>query len=402
MKRMLFLAAMLVVMLSTTMAQVDDVTLVVSGEGTTKDEATTKALSSAIEQAFGVFVSANTEILNDELVRDEIATISSGNIKKYTELGITSSSDGKIIVSLQAVVSVNKLISYAKGHGSSCEFAGSTFAANRKLVDLNKRNTILAFQNLYKQIDAIGRDLYSCEIIVGNPTYEGDVPVELKYYSTETASSLVRLISSTLLALAIPEQEAKRLREQNFPTYSYEIARCETDYTSPLFDAAVDNINRPDGQYSYEKYYKPKMLTFYAPLDNLKIEGKQYLIYDNLGNIYNLEKKGYYADGLKNLNFGTPFLFEKLKLDMIDIQNVYKLHLGRYIEIVNNGWGVSPAKVETVGSVSIPEAYFGKWQTSKQSKKYVPSLIISIKGKIHIPVERLNNITSIFVKQSEQ
>ena len=64
----------------------DEVTLVVSGEGATKDEATKVALQSAIEQAFGTFVSANTQILNDELVKDEIVTVSSGNVKNYEYL----------------------------------------------------------------------------------------------------------------------------------------------------------------------------------------------------------------------------------------------------------------------------------------------------------------------------
>ena len=54
--------------------EIDKVTLVVSGEGATKEQATHMALRSAVEQAYGVFVSANTEILNDELVVEEIAT----------------------------------------------------------------------------------------------------------------------------------------------------------------------------------------------------------------------------------------------------------------------------------------------------------------------------------------
>lgn len=42
----------------------DEVTLVVSGQGTSKDEATKVALRNAIERAFGTFVSSNTSILN--------------------------------------------------------------------------------------------------------------------------------------------------------------------------------------------------------------------------------------------------------------------------------------------------------------------------------------------------
>ena len=93
---------------------VDDVTLVVSGDGVTKEEATHVALRSAIEQAYGVFVSANTEILNDELVKDEIATVTSGNVKSYKELSATILPNGNHMVSLQAVVSTKKLAAYAE------------------------------------------------------------------------------------------------------------------------------------------------------------------------------------------------------------------------------------------------------------------------------------------------
>ena len=91
----------------------DEVSLIVSGDGLTKDDATKVALRSAIEQAFGTFVSSNTQILNDELVKDEIVTVSSGNIKKYDYISETYVS-GKYHVTLNATVSIGKLITYAK------------------------------------------------------------------------------------------------------------------------------------------------------------------------------------------------------------------------------------------------------------------------------------------------
>ena len=83
------------------MAQtVDDVTLVVSGDGATKEDATHVALRSAVEQAYGVFVSANTEIMNDELVKDEIATVTSGNVKSFKELNCILLPNGNQMVTL--------------------------------------------------------------------------------------------------------------------------------------------------------------------------------------------------------------------------------------------------------------------------------------------------------------
>lgn len=51
-------------------AQPNEVSLVVSGGGSTKEEATNNALRSAVEQAYGVYVSTNTTVLNDEIATD--------------------------------------------------------------------------------------------------------------------------------------------------------------------------------------------------------------------------------------------------------------------------------------------------------------------------------------------
>lgn len=107
MKRFYLLLTSLLIALSVS-AQ-ETVTLTVNGQGITKEEATANALRSAIEQSFGTFVSANTQILNDE-----IATVASGNIKKYKELGCVTLPDGRKSVSLSATVSIGNLISYAK------------------------------------------------------------------------------------------------------------------------------------------------------------------------------------------------------------------------------------------------------------------------------------------------
>ena len=64
----------------------DEITLTVSSDGPTKDDAVKNALRTAIEQAYGAFVSANATILNDELVKDEIVTVSNGSIKDYKEI----------------------------------------------------------------------------------------------------------------------------------------------------------------------------------------------------------------------------------------------------------------------------------------------------------------------------
>ena len=82
MKKLLSLVAA-ILFAATSFAQVDEVTLTVIGTGVNEEQATLQALRSAIEQSFGTFVSANTTILNDKLVQDEIVSVSNGNVKEY-------------------------------------------------------------------------------------------------------------------------------------------------------------------------------------------------------------------------------------------------------------------------------------------------------------------------------
>ena len=62
-----------------------EVTLTVTGSGKTKEDAVKSALRSALEQTYGAFVSSNTTIVDDELIKDEISTISNNCVKSYRE-----------------------------------------------------------------------------------------------------------------------------------------------------------------------------------------------------------------------------------------------------------------------------------------------------------------------------
>ena len=165
MKRIIIFTFVLLMSLSLS-AQDNTIRLTVSGEGATKEEATANALRSAIEQAFGTFVSANTQILNDDIVKDEIATISSGNIQEYSELGCITMPDGSKSVSLSATVSIGNLISYSKSKGSSAEFAGAVFAMNMKMRKLNAENEKKAVEHLRKQIGILAPYLFQIKISI--------------------------------------------------------------------------------------------------------------------------------------------------------------------------------------------------------------------------------------------
>ena len=150
------------------------VSLVTSGTGKTKEEATNNALRSAIEQVFGTFVSSNTQILNDEMIKDEIVSISSGNVLGYEEISSVELPDG-YNVSVKSVVSIGKLVSYTESHGSSTELAGNTFLRNRDLALLNMENERKAINHMEEQIALIAsKGLFDFSLDVSEPYGTGE------------------------------------------------------------------------------------------------------------------------------------------------------------------------------------------------------------------------------------
>ncbi len=195
------------------------ITMVVSADGATKTEAINNALRSAIEQTFGTFVSANTEVLNDQLVRDEIATVSSGNIQKYKEIALVALPNGNISVTLSVSVSLKKLIEYAQSKGAECDFAGAVFAANKRMYDFNKKNEQIAMQNLLKQLDAL-RPIYDYEIKISEPYMVDSDDVSISYtiraLANEKTEQFNELLENTLKTLGKSEKEVKPLKESGF------------------------------------------------------------------------------------------------------------------------------------------------------------------------------------------
>lgn len=279
------------------MAQtVDDVTLVVSGDGATKEAATHVALRSAIEQAYGVFVSANTEILNDELVKDEIATVTSGNVKSYTELSATVLPNGNHLVSLQATVSTKSLATYAQSKGASCEFAGATFGANLKLVELNQKNTKIAFENLVKQLESFKpfmNDMYERKLEVSQPNAEGEMYFKVSLYTTAAWWDYQEMILSTFNALNMSSGELQNLTQLRVKYYTY------PSYINTI-DGYDTYLGRPTGSSKSVTY------NFYSPLPSIPaipvLALSAFYIEDNLGDCHSIiPSQPYYKEEYYNI-----------------------------------------------------------------------------------------------------
>lgn len=216
----------------------DEVTLVVSAEGTTKEDATKIALRNAIEQAFGTFVSANTEILNDELVKEDIVTISNGNIKNFTEVNSAKLLNGNYTVTLSATVSVSKLVNYVKSKGGSIELAGATFAANVKMAKLNKANEEKAIDNLIKQIKELSVEAYDYSVELSEPKLGTEwnkgitrevakIEGKVKIMPNSASKQIYDIIITTLISLSLSESDIEAYKKMNMPIFNLQIGDYE-------------------------------------------------------------------------------------------------------------------------------------------------------------------------------
>jgi len=131
-------------------AQTDnkDVSITSSGSGKTLEDAKQAALRSATAQAFGAFISSKTEMFNDQVVADQMASVSSGNIKSYEVLNESQLPDGSWGVTLKTIVSVDKLTSFVEAKGIAVEIKGGMFALNIKQQLLNEQGEIKAVSEM--------------------------------------------------------------------------------------------------------------------------------------------------------------------------------------------------------------------------------------------------------------
>ena len=84
-------------------------TVVVNGIGTDLEKAKYNAARNALEQVIGTFISTESIIKNDKLIKDEVLAHSAGFLKEMTVLGTDRTQDGLMQVKIKAVVVSSKL-----------------------------------------------------------------------------------------------------------------------------------------------------------------------------------------------------------------------------------------------------------------------------------------------------
>jgi len=275
-------------------------TLTVSGQGKSVDDAKNIALRSALELAFGTFISSKTEIFNNELIGDEIVSLTSGNIQNYKIISQAELPDGRYTVSLIATVSISNFTSFVENKGIVVEFKGGLFSQNIKIQKLNEEAELKAIMNLCEISDRFLRKSLDFSVNVKDPTksstnsddfYNLDITVSAVINSNY--NSFEDYFYKSIQSLAMNNLEVSEYKKINKNIYLLQIESFKKVETKKRNDASDISTN-------LESFYFRNSNSAIA-LQNLFFKSNQYLY----GFKLNLIGLGLFNPNLENINFDT-------------------------------------------------------------------------------------------------
>lgn len=207
-----------------------DVSITASGSGASMEEAQQSALRSATEQAFGAFISSKTEIFNDQLVADQISSVSSGNIKSFDILNQAVLPDGRWGCTLKAIVSVDKLTSFVQAKGIAIEIKGGLFALNIKQQLLNEQGEINAVTEMVGLLHENLQRSFDYAISSGEPQSvdagkKWSIPLSVKATYNKNMDFCADYLMKTLGGISQSKTEAESYMSLSKPVYIVEIKR---------------------------------------------------------------------------------------------------------------------------------------------------------------------------------
>lgn len=312
----------------TCIAQEDKtVTLTVSGTGKTIEDAKNNALRSAIEQAFGAFISSKTEILNDNLVKDEVVSVANGNIQKFEIVSQVEIPNNGYAITLNATVSISKLTSFAQSKGVSIEVKGGLFAANIIQQELNEKAELISLQNILNSSSEILKKSFDYSIETkGNPTLNNgkyDIPLKISVKLNKNFYEFRKYFINSLSGLSMIETEIANYEEIKKPIGQLIIRRDTINFQENMLskkfefygdygksrDYFIVDLKKFDGKNEKIFSFDNSQVNVINTLDELKSTYKRWKWYSNAPIIYKVNKE--------DLGYSKIFFRNKTSLQLL-------------------------------------------------------------------------------------
>lgn len=376
------------------------VAITVSGSGKTQDDAKQSALRSAIEQAFGAFISSKTEILNDQVVADQIASVANGNIKSYEVLNESQLPDGSWGVTLKTIVSVDKLTSFVEAKGIAIEIKGGMFALNIKQQLLNEQGEIKAVSEMVGLLHEPMQISFDYVIKSSDPksldaeSKNWEIPLVVTATTNKNIDFCANYCIKTLAALSLSSEEVTSYQSLNkavFPVVINYNGVTKTFYLRK--QSSINALNTLTSQWAYYTH----LFTVQSGMDESNGNGK--------GRIHDFSSSRNYNNDGKTINFLTTgqqaatFSWQdKRTLSQIEQMTGYKVKPrgavsqfkhGGFVVFEENGHGLVAA---------ISDLEHMDWNSAKTA---CDELILNGYSDWHLPSKEELNSVYVNLKQVE-
>ena len=138
--------------------------VIATGVGETEHEAIKDAGRSAVKEAVGMFLVSETIVENEELIKDEVLSVSDGFVSKFRTISKRKDEDGLVEVKATITVVIGKVASKLRGMNISMKDIGSEeFVA----VELDKFSSAGEYRKMFEEV--VVKPLYI------NDTYELEI-----------------------------------------------------------------------------------------------------------------------------------------------------------------------------------------------------------------------------------
>jgi hypothetical protein len=375
-----------------------DVSITSSGSGKTLEDAKQAALRSSTEQAFGAFISSKTEMFNDQVVADQMASVSSGNIKSYEVLNESQLPDGSWGVTLKTIVSVDKLTSFVEAKGIAIEIKGGMFALNIKQQLLNEQGEIKAVSEMVGLLHEPMQISFDYVIKSSDPksldaeSKNWEIPLVVTATTNKNIDFCANYCVKTLASLSLSSEEVtsyKSLNKAVFPVVINYNGVAKTFYLRK--QSSINALNTLTSQWAYYT----RLFTVQSGMDESNGNSK--------GRIHDFSSsRNYNSDG-KTINFLTTgqqaatFSWQdKRTLSQIEQMTGYKVKPrgvvsqfkhGGFVVYEENGHGLVAA-ITDLGSMD--------WSSAKTA---CDELILNGYSDWHLPSKEELNALYVNLKQ---
>lgn len=194
------------------------VSITVAADGSSRDNAISSALYSAIEQSYNSFVSSSTPVLKNNAIVNEMKKTrcySPKIVENYKEIYVVQLSNNKWYALLSATVNVDELAAYIKKKGIKASVSMGTFDANVRKYRFDKIAEKTVIQNTICQILTMP-NLYDYELKLEEPklgndwcNIEGSVSTKIN----ENTQKAKKMLESAVLSVCVRDPNVYKAKD---------------------------------------------------------------------------------------------------------------------------------------------------------------------------------------------